>query len=565
MKEKKRNWLFSINTKISALILASALCIATGISVFTYFHLGTTLDKFATEEMNLFCADKGTEYDAMLSSVESSVKSLSNFVAREAGSADDLKNSQAHRESVLSRIESLLLFTCEEIPNSNDVYFHYTVDITGEGNLEEGMFYSRNESGSFSELPITQIQRATEEADTIWYTTPLEEGHALWMEPHYDGSIKDVMLSYVTPVYCGDDVIAVLGIDINFHDFLDEIDQIKYKSSGYMYLKSGDGKIHYHPESTNEEHHGDEADLIISNEELMNSEKTDNKVIHYRYNDLDRVMVFVTLRNGMKLILCDSYDEIFEARDSAINTMVLITMGFALLFVAVSAIIAHRINSPLRQLARVARSLSTNVNSKVEFPKAGKDEVGDLTRALELGLSELQSQHALLESMAYYDHLTKVRNSASYSKTIEALDQDIKSGAANFGVVMLDVNFLKEVNDHYGHATGDIVLTRCAEVISEAFADDEVYRVGGDEFVVILRGDRIKQAESCLSFLDRLIEYNNDKADKAFMKISISYGMAVYEKKDYNYEAVYRRADRKMYDMKRKIHANRRKKSNKDN
>lgn len=565
MKEKKRNWLFSINTKISALILACALCIATGISVFTYFHLGNVLDKIATEEMNLYCADKGTEYDSMLFTVETSVNSLCNYAAKEAGSADDLKNSQTHRESTLERIESLLLFMAEEIPNSNDVYFHYTTEITGEGNLEEGIFYSRNESGTFSELEITQIQQATDEADTIWYTTPLETGHALWMEPHYDGSIKDVMLSYVTPVYCGNDVIAVLGIDINFHEFLEEIDQIKYKTSGYMYLKSGDGKIHYHPETINDEHHGDEADLIISNEELMHSEKTENKVIHYRYNDLDRVMVFVTLRNGMKLILCDSYDEIFEARDSAINTMVLITMGFALLFVAVSAIIAHRINSPLRRLARVARSLSTNVNCKVEFPKAGKDEVGDLTRALELGLSELQSQHALLESMAYYDHLTKVRNSASYSKTTQALDQDIEKGKANFGVVMLDVNFLKEVNDHYGHATGDIVLTRCAEVISEAFADDEVYRVGGDEFVVILRGDRIKQAESCLSFLDRLIEHNNDKADKAFMKISISYGTAVYEKKDYNYEAVYRRADRKMYDMKRKIHANRRKKSNKDN
>ena len=225
-----------------------------------------------------------------------------------------------------------------------------------------------------------------------------------------------------------------------------------------------------------------------------------------------------------------------------------------------SSIIAHRINTPLRHLAKVARSLSKNVNSKVEFPKAGKDEVGDLTRALQAGLSELQSQHALLEKMAYYDHLTKVRNSASYSKAIEALDKQIEEGTANFGVVMLDANFLKEVNDHYGHASGDVVLTRCAEVISEAFADDEVYRVGGDEFVVILRDDRIKHADSCLSFLDRLIENNNEKADKDFMKISISYGVAIYEKKNYNYEAVYRKADRKMYEMKRKIHASRKKK-----
>ena len=141
MKEKKANWLFSINTKIISLILACALCIAAGISVFTYFHLNTVLNAAATEEMNLYCADKGTEYDAMLYSIETSVNSLSSFAAKEAGSADALKNSKDHRDTLLSRIESLLLFTCEEIPNSNDVYFHYTIDITGEGNLEEGMFY----------------------------------------------------------------------------------------------------------------------------------------------------------------------------------------------------------------------------------------------------------------------------------------------------------------------------------------------------------------------------------------------------------------------------------------
>ena len=560
MKEKKANWLFSINTKIISLILACALCIAAGISVFTYFHLNTVLNAAATEEMNLYCADKGTEYDAMLYSIETSVNSLSSFAAKETGSADALKNSKDHRDTLLSRIESLLLFTCEEIPNSNDVYFHYTIDITGEGNLEEGMFYSRNESGAFSELPITQIQQATDIADTIWYTTPVETGHALWMEPHFDGSIKDIMLSYVTPVFCGDDMVAVLGIDINFHDFLLEIDQIKYKNTGYMYLKSGDGKVHYHPESTNDDHHGDEADLIIENEELMNSEKTDNKVIHYRYNDLDRVMVFVTLRNGMKLILCDSYDEIFEARDSAINTMVLITMGFALLFVAVSALIAHRINSPLRQLAKVARSLSTNVNSKVQFPKDGKDEVGDLTRALQIGLTELQNQQKVLEHMAYYDHLTKVKNSASYSKTTEALNKEMAKSHPVFGVVMLDVNFLKDVNDHYGQSCGDQVLSKCAEIIAEAFADDDVFRIGGDEFVALLKGERTDHAEECLGFMDRLIEHHNDSIDKAFMKLSISYGYARYDsKKDHHYEDVYRRADRNMYDMKHRVHLGRKK------
>ena len=560
MEKKKNSWLFSINTRIIGAIMSCALCIAAGISVFTYFHLNTVLSKAATSEMNLFCADKGYEIDASLITIENCVNSLSSFASEEAGTADNLKNSKTERDSILSRINSLILFMCEQIPHSNDVYFHYTVEVTGEGNLEEGIFFSKDDSGEFSELPITQIQQATAEEDTIWYTTPLKTGHALWMKPHLDGSIHDIMLSYVTPVYCGNDAIAVIGIDINFSKLIEELDQIKYKNTGYLYLKAGDGSIHYHPGFSSGEAHGDEADYLIENGYLMTSTETKEGVIRYQYHNTDRVMVFVTLRNGMKLVLCDSYDDIFAARNQAITTTILISVGFTLFFVIIAAILAHRINSPLRHLAKTATAISKDLNAKVDFPKEGRDEVGDLNRAFKIGIKEIQSQHKLLEHMAYYDHLTKVRNGASYSKATTQLNEDIDKKKAVFGIVMLDVNFLKDVNDHYGHAIGDFVLAKCAELIAEAFADDEVFRIGGDEFVVILRGDRTDHAEECLGFLDRLIEHNNESADKAFKKLSISYGYAAYDpKKDHRYEDVYRRADRKMYDMKHRVHLGRRK------
>ena len=563
METKKTSWLFSINTKIIAVILACAASIAAAISVFTYFHLNSVLTAAASSEMNLYCIDKGDEINTTLISIENSVNALADFTAEEAVTADNLKNSKTDRDSILDRVESLILFMCDQIPTANDAYFHYTTEVTGEGNLEEGIFYARNESGHFAELPITQIQQATAEEDTIWYTTPIKEGHALWMEPHLDGSIKDVMLSYVTPVYCDNDLknpIAVIGIDISFSKLINEIDQVKYKNTGYLYLKAADGSVHYHPDYFLEEHpHGDEADIIIENIVLMSSTGTENKVIRYEYKNTDRVMVFVTLRNGMKLVLCDSYEEIFSARNSAITMNILISVGFAVFFVLVAIFLAHRINTPLRHLARGAMKISEDVNAEIDYPKEGLDEVGELTFSFKEMVARIKSHQKLLEKLAYQDSLTKVKNSASYSRATEALDKDIEKGTVKrFGVVMLDVNYLKEVNDNYGHISGDIVLCKVAEIICEAFIDDFVYRIGGDEFVVILEDERTDKIKDCLAFMDRLIEHNNATADRAFMKLSVSYGSAVYHsKKDGSYDDVYRRADKRMYEMKNRIHTKR--------
>ncbi|MBR6056007.1 MAG: hypothetical protein IKP56_02265, partial [Bacilli bacterium] len=95
METKKTSWLFSINTKIIGVILACTASLAAAISVFTFFHLNNVLTKAASSEMNLFCIDKGDEIDTTLISIENSVNALAEFMAEEAVTADNLKNSKA--------------------------------------------------------------------------------------------------------------------------------------------------------------------------------------------------------------------------------------------------------------------------------------------------------------------------------------------------------------------------------------------------------------------------------------------------------------------------------------
>ncbi len=89
-----------------------------------------------------------------------------------------------------------------------------------------------------------------------------------------------------------------------------------------------------------------------------------------------------------------------------------------------------------------------------------------------------------LSHLSYHDTLTSFYNRNRYIKDAEALQNtDIP-----VGIVYLDVNGLKDINDLRGHAFGDIILKEAADRMREVFKRAEFYRIGGDEFVIICRG-----------------------------------------------------------------------------
>ncbi len=87
---------------------------------------------------------------------------------------------------------------------------------------------------------------------------------------------------------------------------------------------------------------------------------------------------------------------------------------------------------------------------------------------------------ARLNRLSYYDTLTDLRNRQSYNDTIMGLD---KKYVESLGVIYVDINGLRAINDSKGNLFGDSILKRLSEILSDIFKDD-VYRVGGDEFII---------------------------------------------------------------------------------
>ena len=161
-----------------------------------------------------------------------------------------------------------------------------------------------------------------------------------------------------------------------------------------------------------------------------------------------------------------------------------------------------------------------------------------------------------MSNIANRDELTHVGNKVAYRSYTEQLQQKIEQGEAEFAVVMADANHLKTVNDTYGHVKGDIYLQTCCEILCDVYQHSPVFRIGGDEFVIMLTNrDYINRNILIMKMKTRLTDAQNAPDAQPWTAASIALGMAIYQPEfDKTVQQVVHRADNEMYADKKRLH-----------
>ncbi len=126
-------------------------------------------------------------------------------------------------------------------------------------------------------------------------------------------------------------------------------------------------------------------------------------------------------------------------------------------------------------------------------------------------IAEAKVREQILDEVSHTDALTGLKNRRAYDKALEKDDMDSAKG-----VVFFDLNGLKFANDNFGHAAGDNLIIAFAKLLSKSFADGEVFRISGDEFVVILYLGRQELEKRMLEFRD-IVMNNNRIASFGFV------------------------------------------------
>lgn len=182
------------------------------------------------------------------------------------------------------------------------------------------------------------------------------------------------------------------------------------------------------------------------------------------------------------------------------------------------------------------------------------------------------AQKAVLERMAYMDELTGLGNRRMCEKKLTELEEKEMSSDSMYAIISLDLNFLKHTNDTYGHEKGDELIKNFSDVLSNVFGlYGTVTRTGGDEFVVILDDITEETVKSLLAQMLEQMEEKNKSASEVILSTAYGYAMKgeIPLKQEQNEKielkvvdigprAVYRIADDRMYENKRKSKLGRR-------
>lgn len=256
---------------------------------------------------------------------------------------------------------------------------------------------------------------------------------------------------------------------------------------------------------------------------------------------------------------------IYDA-DSSIRSMFIIFSGAVLLILMAAVVAVNKsvryVTYPLELLGRDIKIIS-NGNLDYRASVFRNDEIGDITSGmnemvdrLNFTLKELMSSQQQADAMsrlATRDSLTGIRNKTAFDRQTTLLKEDLARGETEFGFVLLDLNNLKLINDNFGHEKGDIAIRSLCHIICEVFSHSPVFRIGGDEFVVVLKNadyQNIQELEK--RFKDKIRAASGDRNGEPWDRVSAAMGYALYDPQvDSGTESVLSRADMEMYACKK--------------
>lgn len=194
------------------------------------------------------------------------------------------------------------------------------------------------------------------------------------------------------------------------------------------------------------------------------------------------------------------------------------------------------------------KSLSDAV---VKMTEDMRDYVTDIITA--------EEKAASMQELANRDALTGIRNKTAYDNEMKRVAVKLEDGIAQVGLAIVDLNFLKKINDTYGHDMGNIAIRKLSRMVCVIFDHSPVFRIGGDEFAVILRGtDFDHYGELEARFNAEMAALAQDDSLPPWEKVSAAIGAAFYDPElDDSVDSLFKRADHVMYDRKKEMKATR--------
>lgn len=532
----------SIQTKLMILIIVGISFSTLLVGSFGIHRLKSAMDEDCCEIINLTCSEQAKEINTVMGRVEQSVEILYEYTLDVMDGMDELSESTMNVADYMDKLELFGRTVANATDGSVSVYVRFAPDF--KSGLD-GFFWVENSvNGRFENVEVTDLtQHDPDDEEVCWYHIPMQTGRAVWLDPYSHQRLNKQVISYVIPLIFEGRAAGVVGMDIDYEYLTQKVSSISAYETGHAFLTNENFEVIY------SRHFNNGTKVNVFDKHMVGADMAEiiNQDILYdhEFEGRKRKVAFRQLENGMCLAVTVPLSEINDSFYRLIS-QIIIGGGFVIVvFVVATSVIARKIVRPLRQLNVAAREIA-NGKLDIVLECKSRDEVGMLTESIRQTAKQLKKKIDYINNLAYMDTLTGVKNNTAYLQELSVIKDDIADGNVQFALFIIDLNGLKKINDTYGHDVGNDFIIATSKMITEVFGRDRVFRVGGDEFAVILRDVDEKRADELEEiFVERVSQRQGN------LKISVAIGSAVYHANgDYGYKDVFRRADIKMYERK---------------
>lgn len=540
----------SISTKFLTLIIGCLFftCLAVGgVGIYTSRDV---INQDSVHIMNLLCTREAQVLNTKLAYVEQSVNTLAIYADSLASNTMGLKSDPTAATSLVTNIEMAAYNIARSTNEAVSVYFRLNPQVHSPTG---GFFLTRSEEGRLTRTPTTDLSRySPSQTEYVgWYHIPVNNKRATWLNPYLNKNTETWMISYVVPIYADGDVLGVVGMDIDFKTLTKAVEQARVYDTGYAFLATSDGRVVYHkdlPMHTILSPNPDSELNGLTSRLLRLNDTT--SLFAYGYKGELKRMTFQDLRNGLKFVVTAPAKEIDAKSDRLLIQISLISLAILIIAIIWTYLAAKKLVAPLHELDVAARKIAAG-DLSVRITHRSNDEIGTLAESFRQTTSKLKQYINHINGLAYKDALTGCKNGAAYMEIHGRINEQIQSGTARFGVLIFDLNDLKIVNDTRGHNFGDIMIASAGKIICDVFKHSPVYRIGGDEFAVVLEGADLDGVQELIALLEpTMLAWNRDNREQS-LTMSMSWGLATYTvAEDKTFHDVSKRADNLMYQHK---------------
>ena len=447
----------SVRTKLIASILICSLFTSVLIGVIAISNSVRTAGKDAMTKMQLTGQKKAEEINSTIQKIEQSVDTLSE-VAMSNFDYDSFRQSKDYADTYTETVQQAVLDFANHTNGAVTAYLRYNPDYS---NPTSGVFAQRQSVDSELQCLTPTDFSMYDESDVEhvgWYYLPVQAKKAIWMSPYMNENINIYMISYVVPLFAEDGTsIGIVGMDIDFSQITDLVDETKVYQSGYAFLTDASAAVMYHKNADEGTKLSDLDSSLSKSADFIGDDGNQGKTMDYSYKNVNKKFAFYNLDNGMNLVLTAPVSEIYSEAYGLAKMIILAMIVSAV----IGIVMGTGLTKPIRQLTSVIEQTAaldfrpTEAGAKL---RKQKDEIGDMAtkihdmrKKLRAMMENLQQTQQVLETNTGNLNQLMKQNSA-YAEDNSAATQELAAGmeetSANAAHIVENVGIMRESSDN---------------------------------------------------------------------------------------------------------------------